>query len=179
MSETRLAIQMAFIKVYVKKSYEKMNIKEVCLEAPVARTTFYEYYENLAELKAEIEDELVDGLLKMAEEYSGGDITGIDLTEYFTGVLDYIRKHWDENYAFLIAFPNFEYMEKWKNAIKLHFRMYFPEKTSIPNYGVISEVVASAVLGAYIYWMKHPDEVDTVNINEIRVKTMGLLPDLL
>lgn len=56
MNSTKRAIQTTFIDLYRKKSYDQMNVKELCVQTPVARTTFYEYYDNLGTLKAEIED---------------------------------------------------------------------------------------------------------------------------
>ena len=179
MNETREAIKKAFVKLYSHKSYEKINIKEICLEAPVARTTFYEYYENLGELKTEIEDELIAGILKIAENMCNGNLENINLEDYFAAVLVYIKSNWDVNYAFLVKQPNFDYISKWKEAIKYHFKLRFPSKTGIPNYGLIADVIASAVIGAYTYWMQHPDEMDAKKINEISVKAMGLLPDIL
>ena len=179
MNETKEAIKQAFIKLYNLKPYEKINIKELCLEAPVARTTFYEYYENLGDLKAEIEDDLIDGILDMAKEKSNGNLENIDLEDYFGAVLAYIKGNWDVNYAFLVKQPNFAYISKWKEAIKYHFKLRFPSKTGIPNYGLIADVIASAVIGAYTYWMQHPDEMDAEKINEISVKAMGLLPKII
>ena len=52
-----------------------MNVKELCVQTPVARTTFYEYYDNLGTLKAEIEkdkkekDHILD-FLCLVEKYS-------------------------------------------------------------------------------------------------------------
>ena len=67
MNSTKRAIQTTFIDLYRKKSYDQMNVKELCVQTPVARTTFYEYYDNLGTLKAEIEDELIGGILKIAK----------------------------------------------------------------------------------------------------------------
>lgn len=179
MNETKQAIQLSFIKIYEHKPFEKISIKEICINAPVARTTFYEYYENLAELKAEIEDTLINGILQLSDENVKNSLDTIGLTEYFSKVLHYIQKNWDVNYAFLVKQPNYEYMEKWKNAIKYHFKCRFPEKTTIPNYDVIVEVIASGVMGAYVYWMKHPEEINASKISEISAKVFITLMNII
>ena len=122
-----------------------------CVQTPVARTTFYEYYDNLGTLKAEIEDELIGGILKIAKATAGGSFVEMNLNVFFAQTLDYIKSHWEENYAFLVAQPNLAYIAKWKDAIKYHFRLRFPEKDAVPNRGLIMEVIASAVIGAYTY----------------------------
>ena len=102
-------------------------------------------------LKAEIEDELIGGILKIAKATAGGSFVEMNLNVFFAQTLDYIKSHWEENYAFLVAQPNLAYIAKWKDAIKYHFRLRFPEKDAVPNHGLIMEVIASAVIGAYTY----------------------------
>lgn len=75
--------------------------------------------------------------------------------------------------AFLVAQPNLAYTAKWKDAIKYHFKLRFPEKTAVPNRGLIMEVIASAVIGAYTYWMEHPDEVDTQKLADISAQMLS------
>lgn len=105
-----------------------MNVKELCVQTPVARTTFYEYYDNLGTLKAEIEDELIGGILKIAKATAGGSFVEMNLNVFFAQTLDYIKSHWEENYAFLVAQPNLAYIAKWKDAIKYHFRPPVPRE---------------------------------------------------
>ncbi len=62
MNDTKQAIHTAFISLYRKHSFNQISVKELCIQTPVARTTFYSYYNNLAELKDEIEDELIEGI---------------------------------------------------------------------------------------------------------------------
>jgi AcrR family transcriptional regulator len=40
------AIKNAFIRVYRKKGMNGITVKSLCQEVPIARTTFYAYYEN-------------------------------------------------------------------------------------------------------------------------------------
>ena len=173
MNTTKQAIHAAFIVLYRRKSFDKISVKELCIQTPVARTTYYEYYDNLGMLKAEIEDELISGILKIAKETAEGNFVEMNLNVFFSQTLDYIKSHWDENYAFLVAQPNLAYIAKWKEAIKYHFRLRFPEKAAVPNHGLIIEVVASAVIGAYTYWMEHPDEVDTQKLANISVQMLS------
>ena len=173
MDTTKQAIHAAFIALYRRKSFDKMSVKELCIQTPVARTTFYEYYDNLGTLKAELEDDLIGGILEIAKATAEGNFAGMDLNVFFSRTLDYIKSHWEENYAFLVAQPNLAYIAKWKDAIKYHFKLRFPGKSAVPNYGLIMEVIASAVIGAYTYWMEHPDEVDTQKLADISVQMLA------
>ncbi len=65
MNDIKQAIHAAFFTLYGKRSFTQMTVKELCIQTPVARTTFYSYYNNLTELKAELEDELIGVFLKL------------------------------------------------------------------------------------------------------------------
>lgn len=173
MNDTKQAIRDAFIALYRNQSFDKISVKELCVRTPVARTTFYEYYDNLGTLKDEIEDGLIVGILEIAKATAEGNFVGMNLNMFFSRTLSYIKSHWDENYAFLVAQPNLAYIAKWKDAIKYHFKLRFPEKVSVPNHGLIMEVIASAVIGAYTYWMEHPEEVDTQKLADISVQMLS------
>jgi hypothetical protein len=123
-------------------------------------------------LKTEIEDALIGGILEIAKGAAESDLAGMDLSVFFSRTLDYIKSHWDENYAFLVAQPSLTYVTKWKEAIKYHFTLRFPKKMSAPNSGLIMEVVASGVIGAYTYWLQHPDEMDTQKLAGISVQLL-------
>ena len=179
MNDTKQAIQSTFIALYRKRSFDKISVKELCVQTPVARTTFYEYYDNLGTLKAEIEDNLIGGILGIEKATAEGNFSAMNLNVFFSRTLDYIKSHWEENYAFLVAQPNLTYIAKWKDAIKYHFKLRFPEKAAVPNHGLIMEVIASAVIGAYTYWMEHPDEVDTQKLANISVEMLSVAEQII
>ena len=172
MNDTKRAIQNAFITLYCKVPFNKMSVKELCSQTPVARTTFYSYYDNLGDLKAEIENTLVGGILEIAKSIKQERFSERDLNVFFSLTLDYVKSHWNENYAFLVARPNFDYISKWKDAVKYHFGLRFPEEASVPNYDLIMEVIASAVIGAYTYWMQNPDKVNAQKLAEVSVRML-------
>ncbi len=172
MNDTKQAIHTAFFTLYRRHSFEQMTVKELCIQTPVARTTFYSYYNNLADLKDEIEDELIDGILEIAKHSIDDSPDKADMTSFFSKTLNYIKLHWDENYAFLIIQPNLSYITKWKSAIKYHLSLRFPDRESAANYGLIFEVIASAIISAYTYWMEHPDEVDIPKLTDISIQML-------
>ena len=160
---TKTAIKKEFMKEYAHKSLESITIKELCFNTPVARTTFYNYYHNMDELKAESEDDLIKDLRHVIEQVSDQGIQKMDFEVFLHATFTLILEHWSYFYAFLILQPNMRFEEKWKEAIKVHFSMRYPEAIHAPNYELMTEMMASAVLGGYRYWMKH---IEDVNENE-------------
>ena len=166
------AIKKEFIQIYSKKEYSCITVKEVCINTPVARTTFYSYYQNIDDVKNEIEIDLIAGITQIALNISNGNIQTMDFSIFISHTMQYIKQNWKEIYVFLIIQPNVRFISKWKDAIKKHFLLRFPEKNSIPNYELISETIASGVIGAYSYWLKNPEKVDVDKLNEIVVSIL-------
>lgn len=176
---TKESIQKQFMNEYIHKEYNHITVKELCANTPVARTTFYSYYENIDDVKEDIENDLINGLTNIATKLAKGNMPEMDFSLFLSATMEYIKEHWNEIYAFLILQPNIRFILKWKEAIKKHFSLRFPEKTMIANYEMISEAIASAVIGAYCYWLKEPEKVEIDKLNKIVItvleKTINLI----
>lgn len=172
MNNTKKSIQKSFMNLYTTKSYEKITVRELCVQTPIARTTFYSYYNNINDVKIEIENELIDGLLSVTERISQGDLSNMEFIAFLDEIQKYIQVHWDIFYAFLVHNPNYHFIEKWKDAIKNNFKRRYPQKQYIKNYTLVSDVIASATIDAYSYWMRSPDEVDTDDMKLLITKIL-------
>ena len=73
------SIQKTFIRLYSKVDYNSITIKELCMQTPVARTTFYSYYSNIDELKSDIQTSLLKGLRDLLFRFQEKDLAFIDL----------------------------------------------------------------------------------------------------
>ena len=173
--DTKDAIRQQFMKEYGKKDFAAITVKELCARTPVARTTFYSYYNNTDDVKCEIEDGLISGLLTVAETISAGNYPDMDMENFMDETESYIKEHWTYMYAFLVRQPNLRFIRKWKDAIKHNFRRRYPNKRHAKNFDAISEIMASSVISAYTYWMEHPD---TCSIAEVKPLIEKLLESL-
>lgn len=72
-----------------------ITVKSLCQEVPIARTTFYAYYENLDDVLLEIEDEFVNVIKLLAKTMSGGNMENLDFTAYFNAVMTHINDNWE------------------------------------------------------------------------------------
>lgn len=164
---TKEVIQREFMNEYTQKDYNRITVKELCAKTPVARTTFYSYYENIDDVKEDIESNLILGITEIAAKLAKGNMPEMDYSLFLTRTMEYIKEHWNEIYAFLIIQPNIRFILKWKEAIKKNFSLRFPQKKNAVNYEIVSESVASAVIGAYSYWLKNPEKVDIDKLKKI------------
>ena len=163
---TKDAIKGQFMELYKQKAFERITVKELCAQTPVARTTFYAHFQNTDEVKGEIEDGLMAGLVNMPK---------MDLDEFLQAVQQYIKANWDGFYTFLICQPNHRFIEKWKDGIKLNFSRRYPEMEQRDDAELIGETIASAMIGLYTYWMKHPEKVDVDEMVAMLSKTEQIL----
>ena len=174
-----LLIQKQFIEEYEKKEYTRITVKELCANTPVARTTFYSYYQNINDVKEDTENNLITGIMEIAVKLSKGNMPEMDFSLFLSETMGYIKNHWHEIYVFLIVQPNVRFILKWKEAIKKHFLLRFPQNEKAPNYEMISETIASGVIGAYSYWLKNPEKVDIDRLNKIVIAVLDNTIDLI
>ena len=55
---------------YTHRDFNDITVKGLCATVPVARTTFYSYYNNTDDVRQEIEDLLIRGLVEMPRSHS-------------------------------------------------------------------------------------------------------------
>ena len=144
--DAKTAIKKQFMKEYTHKDFARITVKGLCAGAPVARTTFYSHYNNTDDVMKEIENELIGGLTRIADTMSGGDYPAMEFTPFLDEIQDYIKKNWDNFYAF---------------------------------FSLISEIIGSATIGAYTWWMQHPEEVSTKDMKPLIGKILTALTQLL
>ena len=158
--DAKLAIMKGFVELYSKKPYESISVKELCAVSHVARTTFYFHYQNIGELKQDIENLLIDGLLTMSDEAAKGDYTTIDFLQWTLNTIAYLEDNREFIMAFLVTQPSYTFRKRWEKEIKNHIKMEFPKIQNAPNWELTLEIQANMVLTAYAFWLENPDKID-------------------
>ena len=177
--DAREAIRSQFMVQYMQKDFTDITVKGLCAAAPVARTTFYAYYSNTDDVRQEIEDDLIRGLVDISEKTAAGNYPDMDFSLFMDETEKYIKEHWSEIYAFLVRQPNFRFIRKWKDAMKMNFRSRYPEKRHLHNYEAVAEIVASSVISVYTYWMEKPDSASVKEIKPLLHKLLDSLVSFL
>lgn len=169
---TKQAIQKEFINMYSEKEYNNITIKELCHRTPVARTTFYSYYQNMDDLKTDIETNLLNEIHDITLRFEMRDLSFIDMHEFLKHTTFFIKNNWSVIYAFLITQPNIRFIELWKEDIKKHFRLHYPQKENFHNYELLAELISSSAIQCFCYWLRHPEEIDDEKLFELAQATI-------
>jgi len=158
--KTKDHIKNSFLLLYRQYGCEQITVKKICENAHIARSTFYFYYQNIADVKDEIENEAVKGVRASCENiYSG------DFENQFLRAMEYIKTS-EAFYSFLVKRPDAVFIEKFKDEIIKHFKDNFPIDKNAKNCGLELDLFACAIVGCYTYYLKHPDETDIDNLSE-------------
>lgn len=153
---TREAIRAEFMSTYACERVDRITVKGLCAAVPVARTTFYAHYRNVDDVLREVEDDLLFGLAEITERVSGGDLPAMDFEAFLDETFGFIEANWSDFHALLVDQPDMRFVARWKDAVKANFASRYPEARMLPNWELVAEMAASAVIGAYTYWMEHP-----------------------
>ncbi len=158
--DTKQLIKNCFVDLYLKYDYNKITIKSICENVPLARSTFYFHFQNIAEVKETVEDEAIKGIRSSCE-----NIYSEDFEKQFSHAMDYMNSN-KVFYVFLVKQPNAVFIEKFKNEIIWHFEENFSINKNSKNYNLELELFASTIVSYYTYYLKHPQEIDLKNVSQ-------------
>ena len=164
---TKMKIKEAFLELYKIKNFQSITVKDICQKAYVARTTFYHYYKNIVEVIEEIEDEVINKLILINDDILNADIKDLKSMEFFEKTINYIDKNFNLFYLFLVKQPNIRFIDKWKKGIKYHFYDKCSKENCNINIELAIEMIASAAISGYTYWISNKDKVKRESSNEI------------
>lgn len=154
--DTREAIRAAFMRSYARERFDRIMVKGLCAAVPVARTTFYAHYRNVDDVLREVEDELLAGLAEVTQRMSGGDLPHMDFAAFLDETLAFVDRNRSDVSALLVVRPDARFIRRWKDAVKANIALRYPQSRMRPNWDLFAEMAASAVMGAYIWWIEHP-----------------------
>lgn len=115
-AKTRSKIKRTFIELYKKRDISSITVKDVCAGAGINRSTFYDYYKDVFDLREDIENETIDILQKkfsmmIAEE---------DEADFEEIVLELVEEaHKNDDIPFLLIMKNSaKYVDKIVEVVK-------------------------------------------------------------
>jgi hypothetical protein len=120
----------------------------------------------------EVEDNLIGGLADICERVSKGDLPPMDFHPFLDETLAFIRKSWPDFTALVITQPDPQFIAKWKRAIKANFARRYPELKPLPNFDLVTEMAASAAIGAHTYWLEHPEDAQVEDAKRLVTRAL-------
>ncbi|ACV22876.1 Uncharacterised protein [Slackia heliotrinireducens] len=169
------SIRSEFMRAYAKERMDCITVKGLCAAVPVARTTFYSHYRNVDDVLEDVEDRLLSGLAEITERVSGGNLPHMDFGVFLDETFGFIKANWSDFRALLVVQPDMRFITKWKSAVKRNFSRRYPAACMQPNWGLLAEMGASAVIGAYTYWMEHPDASNVEDAKHLIDRTLAAI----
>lgn len=166
----RQAIKDTLVEFNVHTDISKITISEICKNVPIARTTFYYYYQDLHEVLDEIEDDLIAGFYTVYKEYLITDFSQYkpgDNLPILEDTLFYIKLNMKYFKALLGPHPDYGFIERWKKIIRDAFKeKWVKEGIEYKNMDLVLHMLASSAVEAYTYWVNNEDKVDFLEISK-------------
>lgn len=154
------ALKTALIQLLGDNKLQDITVKELCVHAFTARSTFYAYYNSIDEVLEDIENDMISRLAAMNKEFMNRAIKESSDMIFYSETLSLIADNKTTFYMLLVANPDYRFIEKWKDAMKYHFWERVRPTETMKNVELVLEITASAAIGAYTFWLTHPYEVE-------------------
>lgn len=126
LSDLKLDIHRAYARLWSKVPFYQIRVKGICQETPIARSTFYSHYDNIEDLRQEVENRLLTALIDLNQSHFEKPIHQPQDLTFVAVTLDLIKQEEPFFRAFLIDQYNPSFVYKWQAAMMDHLRLLFP-----------------------------------------------------
>lgn len=149
---TRKKLINSFWNLYKEKDISKIRIKNICDNAKYDRTTFYRYFDDIADILNDLEDEIIseiaDGIIENINDKKNNKTRFDNFEEFNDKYGEYITVFYKNN--------NRSFYNKIKKLIKNDVYIYFNfsiDSDDIKEF--VFEFVFSSLINSYVYWYNH------------------------
>lgn len=160
LTDARQSIVQSYIELARVKGYDRITVKELCSKAHVSRSTFYAYYQNTRDVLEELENSIISEMVDLNPDLMNRGQNEVEELPFFHRTREYIEAHKTVFSLLLVEQPEYHFIEKLKDAIKYHFWERVFKDRNREDDMLLLDMLASVVISAYTYWLKHPYEMD-------------------
>lgn len=89
---TKMILKDTFIDLLENKDLSKISVKEICEQADINRTTFYNHYNDPYDLMTQLENELLENIEAYLAQYAECE-ANVTLLEIVEKIFDYIMEN--------------------------------------------------------------------------------------
>lgn len=163
-TKTKSSIENAVLNPSLKKALDEITVNEICEVCSISRTTFYRYFDSIYEVLDELGDRHINGFLKIQTEFFCKE--SMDDFQYVESLLKFIKSEQLFFKSVLGNNSNRPFLHRWKAIIKDDLKKkYLRESTTEYVNDLTLEMIVSACIGAYSYWLFH-EEISVRDVSE-------------
>lgn len=155
----------AFMCLRAKKELHKITVKELCQEAHINKSTFYDHYEDIFDLSDKIESELVSEAIS---EIKNIENLILDVSEITYQLFKVFTSHYDKLEVVFSGAQRPNLIDKISKAIKEIIFTQHPELESNQKYRVLLDY--SIFGGYYAYEARWKNKFDSDSVIDILTK---------
>lgn len=153
--KTEMSIRTAIMQLIIDKDYSRITIKELADKANINRKTFYMHYNSIQEVVEEIQNEIIDSLMVVIDQYNYLD-TNFDAYVLFHSLNQIINANYDF-YKRIISANSYEFLIiKVKDVLKHKLTEKFKNQIEMPDaqFYLYAEYLASGIMSMYTEWFE-------------------------
>lgn len=157
--KTKQVLRQGLVKLMTQKSVQTITVKELCETCDINRGTFYAHYNDVFDLLNKIEDEMLEQMKAMLEQYEllniGQSYKNISVLCY---IFEFLQQNADMCRVLLCNNGDIAFVEQVKDLVKRRFMhewyIQFPQGDSAPSEFAFTFIV-SGCIGVLQSWLLH------------------------
>jgi len=160
---TKKLLTEAFINLLSEKKLNEITIKELCEKADINRGTFYLHYQDIYDLKQQIETDLHEELVDLIRPFS--NVNTLDSYQLFYSLFIYTKKNETLFRAFLGPNGDISFLSNLKTLFKDYYLSALLHGHTISytkNLEYAYDFISAGFTGLVSSWLEseHPHSVE-------------------
>jgi AcrR family transcriptional regulator len=169
-SQTKQNLIDAFWTLYCEMRIEKITVKDITIKAGYNRGTFYEYFKDVYDILAYIENSLIPTIHELPPISIGSGMHGMPMNTFF----ELYEKN--NKYFSVLLGDNGDpaFASKLKNSLKPLIMQELTNESDVvkKELDYILEYTLSAMIGIMSYWFRQSDRLPNAKLHELINKLM-------
>ncbi|MCS6164018.1 TetR family transcriptional regulator [Levilactobacillus brevis] len=147
--QTEIKLQRAFIKLVGEQGFERVTVRQLTTEAQINRGTFYLHYLDKFDLLTRYENDLVNQVHLIFQQYPKPTATQAGAKDAFSQLFRYLYRQW-QLAVILLESPASQLTKRIKPLI---LEVIGQPKTTLIPADYARELVAQGVLDFIRFWL--------------------------
>lgn len=175
---TKKAIKAALFKLLETKDLSVVTITELTQKANVNRRTFYTHYRNITDILNEIEEDLVESLTRLLQQFDASNYKE-STYKLFMGLNELITVEFDFYFHLVRVDMRGTLMSRLKNVIKCTtdrvLEQFCTKQTG--DVEIISSFIVGGFFNTYLEWHNRMSEIPIEHAAELASSMVAFCVD--